>query len=85
VAAIEILKTNGRTQEYIIKGESGGKSLVDAMNDGELDGMQSFDKVLEGLARDKTVTVGTALAYATNRTNLQLNLHDLVADSEGPA
>jgi Tfp pilus assembly pilus retraction ATPase PilT len=50
---------------------------VDAMNDGELDGMQSFDKVLEGLARDGSVSVATALAYATNRSNLQLNLHDL--------
>ncbi len=85
VAAIEILKANGRTQEYIVKGESGGKSLVDAMNDGELDGMQSFDKVLEGLARDKAVTVATALAYATNRTNLALSIHDLVVDSEAPA
>lgn len=77
---LEILKANGRTQEYIIKGESGGKSLVDAMNDGELDGMQSFDKVLEGLARDGSVSVETALAYASNRSNLQLNLHDLGTD-----
>ena len=81
IAALEILKANGRTTEYIIKGESGGKSLVDAMNDGELDGMQSFDKVLEALARDGSVSVATALAYATNRTNLQLNLHDLGTDA----
>jgi general secretion pathway protein E len=79
VAALEILKATGRTQEYVIKGESGGKSLVDAMNDGELDGMQSFDRVLENLARDGSVSVATALAYASNRTNLQLNLHDLGA------
>jgi len=83
VAALEILKSNGRTQEYIVKGESGGKSLIDAMDDGELDGMRSFDKVLESMARDKLVTVATALAYATNRTNLQLSLHDLVAEGEG--
>ena len=80
VAALEILKATGRTQEYVIKGESGGKSLVDAMNDGELDGMQSFDRVLENLARDGSVSVATALAYASNRTNLQLNLHDLGTD-----
>ena len=77
IAAIEILKANGRTQEYIIKGEAQGRSLVDAMNDGQLDGMQSFDKVLEGLARAGTVNLATALAYATNRANLQLSLNDL--------
>jgi twitching motility protein PilT len=81
IAALEILKATGRTQEYIIKGESGSKSLVDAMNDGELEGMQSFDKVLEGLARDGSISVATALAYASNRTNLQLNLHDLGIDA----
>ena len=81
VAALEILKGTLRTQEYIIKGEGQGKSLTDAMNDGELDGMQSFDRVLERLAREGAVSVGTALQSATNRTNLQLNLHDL--GSEG--
>jgi twitching motility protein PilT len=77
IAALEILKATGRTQEYIIKGEAQGRSLVDAMNDGELDGMRSFDKVLEDLARAGGVSVATALAYASNRTNLQLSLHDL--------
>ncbi len=77
IAALEILKANDRTQEYIIKGESGGKSLVDAMMDGELDGMQPFDKVLENMVRDGSISMANALAYATNRTNLQLSLHDL--------
>ncbi len=77
IAALEILKSNERTQEYIIKGESGGKSLVDAMIDGELDGMQPFDKVLENMARDGSITIPIALGYATNRTNLQLAIHDL--------
>jgi twitching motility protein PilT len=82
VAALEILKSNGRTQEYIQKGESGGKSLTDAMNDSEIDGMQTFDRVLERLARDGTITIANALAYATNRTNLSLNIHDLMAEQE---
>jgi twitching motility protein PilT len=77
IAALEVLKASGRTQEYITKGESGGKSLVDAMDDADTDGMQSFDKVLEKMARDGSISVENALAYATNRTNLQLNLHDL--------
>jgi twitching motility protein PilT len=77
VAAIEILKSTLRTREYVEKGEREGKSLVDAMNDGEVDGMQSFDRVLERMARDGQITVPTALAYSTNRTNLQLALHDM--------
>lgn len=82
VAAIEILRATLRTREYIEKGEREGKSLVDAMNDGEVDGMQSFDRVLERLAREGLVSVPTALAYATNRNNLLLNLHDIAGTEE---
>lgn len=35
VAAIEILKSTMRTREYIEKGESDGKSLIDAMEQGD--------------------------------------------------
>jgi twitching motility protein PilT len=77
VAAIEILKSTLRTREYVEKGEKEGKSLVDAMKDGETDGMQSFDRVLERLAREGTITVSTALSYSTNRGNLRLSLDDL--------
>jgi twitching motility protein PilT len=77
VAAIEILKSTIRTREYIEKGEREGKSLLDAMNDGELEGMQTFDRVLERLVRDGSVSIATALGYSTNRNNLLLNLSDL--------
>jgi twitching motility protein PilT len=77
VAAIEILKSTIRTREYIEKGEREGKSLVDAMNDGELEGMQTFDRVLERLVRDGSIAIGAALSYSTNRNNLLLNLSDL--------
>jgi len=84
VAAIEILKSTGRTKDYIEKGEREGKSLVDAMMDGELEGMQTFDQVLERLVRDGTITLGNALAYATNRNNLMLSLQDFAeAQSQG--
>lgn len=82
VAAIEILKSTLRTREYVEKGEREGKSLVDAMNDGEVDGMQSFDRVLERMALEGSITMSTALAYSTNRTNLQLALHDLAGPEE---
>jgi twitching motility protein PilT len=79
VAAIEVLKSTLRTRDYIDRGEREGKSLIDAINDGETEGMQSFDRVLELMARDGTITPQTALAFATNRTNLQLSIHDLGA------
>src|SRR6266849_480415 len=43
IAVIEILKATMRTREYIERGEKEGKSLLDAMRDGEMDGMQHFD------------------------------------------
>jgi twitching motility protein PilT len=43
IAAVEILKSTMRTREYIEKGESEGKSLLDAMRDGSTEGKQHFD------------------------------------------
>src|SRR5947209_9963051 len=43
MAAIEILKSTMRTREYVEKGETEGKSLLDAMHDGSTEGMQQFD------------------------------------------
>ena len=51
VAAVEILKSTIRTREYVEKGESNGKSFVDAMRDGALEGMQHFDAEIERLIR----------------------------------
>src|SRR5215210_4141231 len=45
VAAMEILKATSRTREYIERGETEGKSLQDAMEQGEVEGMQTFDSV----------------------------------------
>jgi twitching motility protein PilT len=82
VAALEILKSTLRTREYVEKGESHGKSLLDAINDGETEGMQSFDRVLERFAREGAITVRAALAYSTNRTNLQLAVHDILGPDD---
>ncbi len=84
VAAIEILKSTARTKDYIEKGESEGKSLLDAMEQGEQEGMQSFDGVLEELIRQRVVTKEDALPYASNMNNLLLRLADL-DESEHPA
>ncbi|MEN3327338.1 MAG: twitching motility protein PilT [Acidobacteriota bacterium] len=77
VAAIEVLKATMRTREYIEKGESEGKSLMDAMEQGDQEGMQTFDTVIENFIRDGVVTIETALPYATNQNNLLLKISDL--------
>jgi twitching motility protein PilT len=82
VAAIEILISTLRTREYVEKGESEGKTLVDAMQDGELDGMQHFDMVIERFIRDGVVDLDTGLGYATNAGNLRLQLGDFIEEQE---
>src|SRR5687768_6937530 len=77
IAAIEILKSTMRTREYIEKGESEGKSLIDAMEQGDQDGMQTFDAVIESYIRDGVVDIETAMPYATNQNNLLLKISDL--------
>ena len=77
VAAIEILKSTMRTREYIEKGESEGKSLIDAMEQGDQEGMQTFDHVLENMIREGVLTIEGALPYATNANNLLLKISDL--------
>jgi twitching motility protein PilT len=77
VAAIEILKSTMRTREYIEKGESEGKSLIDAMEQGDQEGMQTFDSVIEQMVRTGMLTQESAMPYATNAGNLLLRLGDL--------
>ncbi len=86
MAICEVLKSTQRTREYVIKGESEkeGRSLLDAMNDGALDGMQTFDMELERLWREGVIGQETALSYATNGPNLALKMSGIAgAASEG--
>ena len=76
-AAIEILKSTARTREYMERGEKDGKSLVDAMEQGELEGMQTFDGVLEKMVRSGALNKDEAVAYATNQGNFLLRLGEL--------
>jgi twitching motility protein PilT len=79
IAVLEILKSTMRTREYLEKGETEGKSLLDAMRDGELDGMQYFDGEIEKLVRNRVISLDTGLLYATNAGNLQVQLADFAA------
>jgi twitching motility protein PilT len=84
VAAIEILKSTLRTRDYVEKGEGEGKTLLDAMRVGGQEGMQHFDGEIERLVREGIIDIETALAYATNANNLQLELADLTTPGSDP-
>jgi twitching motility protein PilT len=79
VAAVEILKSTARTREYMEHGEHEGKSLLDAMEQGDMEGMQTFDGVLEQFVREGLVKKEDALAYASNPGNFLLRLSDMGA------
>jgi twitching motility protein PilT len=81
VAVIEILASTMRTREYVEKGEAEGKSLLDAMRDGDTEGMQHFDGEIEKMIRSGTVSLETGLAFSSNAGNLRLELADF---TEGP-
>ena len=76
VAVLEILKSTMRTRDYVLKGETEGRSLTDAMHDGQVDGMQTFDDELEKLWNQRVISKDIALAYSTNPTNLALRMTD---------
>ena len=82
LAVLEILKATMRTRDYIERGESEGKSLLDAMVDGELDGMQHFDGEIEKLVRAGVISMSTGLLYASNAGNLRVQLNDVPAEVE---
>jgi twitching motility protein PilT len=77
IAGVEILKSTLRTREYVERGEQEGKTILEAMRDGDTEGMQHFDGEIEKLIRAGTIDLETGLAYATNPGNLGLELADL--------
>ena len=80
VAVLEVLKATVRTREYLEKGEHEGKTLLDAMRDGDTEGMQHFDGGIEQLIRAGIIDMETGLAYATNPGNLRLLLSDIAGE-----
>jgi twitching motility protein PilT len=74
IAAVEILKSTPRTREYVSAGESEGKTLLDAMRDSKLDGMQDFDSVIKEMIQGNVITLEDGLSFATNPNNLLLAL-----------
>ncbi|HAF14987.1 MAG TPA: twitching motility protein [Blastocatellia bacterium] len=82
IAVVEILRSSPRTREYIEAGEADGKSLLDAMRDGKLDGMQDFDTVIKELIENGTISLADGLSFATNQNNLLLTLKGVTAAEE---
>ena len=82
MAAVEILRSSPRTREYIEAGEADGKSLLDAMRDGKLDGMQDFDTVIKDMIETGTITLADGLTYATNPNNLHLSMKGVTATEQ---
>jgi twitching motility protein PilT len=82
MAAVEILRSSPRTREYIEAGEADGKSLLDAMRDGKLDGMQDFDTVIRDLIERGVVSLEDGLTFATNPNNLLLELKGVTATED---
>jgi twitching motility protein PilT len=78
IAAIEILKSTMRTRDYVEKGEGEGKTLLDAMRDGDTEGMQHFDGEIEKFIREGIVDVDVAMGFATNPGNLRLEIADFI-------
>jgi twitching motility protein PilT len=81
IALLEVLKSTLRTRDYLLLGDGEGKTLLDAMRDGAMDGMQYFDGEIEKLVRAGEISMETGLLYATNPGNLAL----LLADYSDPA
>ena len=84
IAAMEILKSSLRTREYVEKGESDGKTLLDAMRSASTEGMQYFDGEIEKLIRAGVIDFETGIAYSTNAGNLRLELSDVPAAEPDP-
>jgi twitching motility protein PilT len=76
-AVLEILKSTMRTRDYIERGDSEGRSLLGAMRDGGLEGMQHFDGEIEKLIRSGEITAKTGILYATNPDYLRQQLSDM--------
>jgi twitching motility protein PilT len=82
IAVLEILKSTMRTRDYVEKGETEGRSLLDAMRDGALDGMQYFDGEIEKLIRSGVIDMDTGLGFASNAGNLRLQISDLAGEQK---
>ena len=78
-----IRKRYGLDRSY--PSEREGKTLLDAMRDGDTEGMQHFDGEIERFIRGGLIDFETGLAYSTNPGNLRLELADFLENGNSGA
>src|SRR2546430_2006731 len=85
IAILEIPVSSLRPREDVEKGDHDGKSLHDAMEQGETEGMQTFDEQIEKMVRSGLVNKEDGLAYASHQGNLLLKLGEFGAGAVPPS
>jgi twitching motility protein PilT len=79
VAVFEIMRTNLRVQESILKGESEGKTFYDIMEASVPFGMRTFDQDIVEHYTAGTISEETALAYASKRAVVRRGIDQIKA------
>lgn len=72
VAAVEILKVNHRTMQFLETYDHTGQALLKVMKAGSSEGMQHFDGEIARLVRDGIVDLETGMRHATNPEEMRL-------------
>lgn len=84
VAAFEILGTNLRVKDSILKGESEGKTFHDIITAGKAQDMVSFDEYIITLFEEGKISEDTALSYASRKDIVGRGL-DSIKSARGQA
>ena len=77
VAAFEALSTSLRVKDVILHGESDDKTFYDIIQQGTTFGMISFDQCIIDLFAKGLITEDTAIAYASNRANVNRGIDSI--------
>jgi twitching motility protein PilT len=77
VAAFEALSTSLRVKDVILHGESGDKTFSDIIHQGKTFGMITFDYCIVDLFEKGLITEATAIAYASNRANVNRGMDSI--------
>jgi len=77
VAAFEALSTSLRVKDVILHGESGDKTYYDIIQQGTTFGMVTFDHCIISLFEQGLITEETAIAYASNRANVNRGIDSI--------
>jgi len=79
IAVFEIMRTNLRVQESILKGEAEGKSFYEIIEESAPFGMRTFDQDIVERYREGIVTEETALAYCSKRAVVRRGIDQIKA------